>query len=132
MTATAMKEYKTLLAETAPRPIRTEAENELAIQQLEKLADKSKPSVAEQELIGLWTVLIGAFEAKHYSWARKATPAEVLQELMEVNDLKQKDLVNVFGTRSIVSEIVHGKRSFTVSHIKRLAERFNISPEVFF
>jgi HTH-type transcriptional regulator/antitoxin HigA len=132
VTATAMKEYKALLAETVPKPIHTEAENELAIQQLEKLADNSKPSAAEKQLIELLTVLIEAFEDKHYSLARKATPVDVLRELMEVNDLKQKDLVHVFGTPSIVSEVVHGKRSFTIEHIKKLSERFRVSPEIFF
>jgi antitoxin component HigA of HigAB toxin-antitoxin module len=86
VTATALKEYKTLLAETVPRAIHTEAENELAIQQLEKLADSSKPSAAKQRLIELLTVLIEAFEEKHYSLDRRATPAEALRELMEVHD----------------------------------------------
>ena len=44
MIATATKEYKALLAETAPRQIHTESENEVAIQQLEKLTEKRSPS----------------------------------------------------------------------------------------
>jgi HTH-type transcriptional regulator / antitoxin HigA len=34
-----------------------------------------------------------------------ASPLEALQELMRANNLKQKDLVDVFGTPSIVSEV---------------------------
>ena len=132
MTATAMKEYKALLAETAPKPIHTEAENALAIQQLEALADKPRLTAAEQQLAELLTVLIEAFEEKHYSLPRKATPVELLQELMKVNGLQQKDLTNVFGTPSTVSEVIHGKRGLTIEHIKRLSERFKISPELFF
>jgi HTH-type transcriptional regulator/antitoxin HigA len=132
MTATAVKEYKTLLAQSAPRPIHTEAENKLAIQQLEELAGRTKLSVAEKLLMELLTVLVEAFEEEHYPLSRSASPIEVLQELMEANGLRQKDLVDVFATPSIVSEVLHGKRSLTTDHIKRLSQRFNVSPEVFF
>ncbi len=132
MTATAVKEYKTLLARTLPKPIHTETENQLAIRQLEQLAGKTKPSAAERQLMELLTVLIEAFEDEHYPLSRKASPVEVLQELMEVNGLKQKDLTDVFGTPSIVSEVLHRKRSLTTAHIKKLSQRFHISPELFF
>jgi HTH-type transcriptional regulator / antitoxin HigA len=132
MTATAVKEYKTLLAQTAPRPIHTVEENDLAIQQLEELAGRGKLSAAEKQLIELLTVLIEAFEDEHYPLSRSASPVEVLQELMEVNGLKQKDLADVFATPSIVSEVIHGKRGLTTDHIKKLSQRFNVSPELFF
>ena len=132
MTATAVKEYKTLLAEAVPKPIHTEQENELAIQQLEKLAGRNNLSAAEKLFMELLTVLVEAFEEEHYQLSRGASPVEVLQELMEVNGLKQKDLVDVFATPSIASEVIHGKRGLTTDHIKRLSQRFNVSPEVFF
>jgi HTH-type transcriptional regulator/antitoxin HigA len=50
---------------------------------------------------------------------------------MAANDLKQKDLVDIFGTSSIVSEVLHGKRQLTTEHIRRLSERFHVSPELF-
>ena len=55
----------------------------------------------------------------------------VLNELMQANGLKQKDMLDVFGTPSIVSEILHGKRQLTTEHIRRLSRRFHVSPEVF-
>ena len=82
-------------------------------------------------MIELLTVLIEAFEEKHYSFEKRATPIEIMQELMEANNLKQKDLVGVFGTPSIVSEVLHGKRGLTVEHIKKLSQRFKVSPVLF-
>jgi HTH-type transcriptional regulator/antitoxin HigA len=38
----------------------------------------------------------------------------------------------VFGTPSIVSEVLNGKRKLNKDHIKRLSRRFHISPELFF
>ncbi len=51
---------------------------------------------------------------------------------MEAHGLRQKDLVDVFGTESIASEVLHGKRELTKEHIKRLSARFGVSPAVFF
>jgi HTH-type transcriptional regulator/antitoxin HigA len=39
-----------------------------------------------------------------------ASPVEVLRTLMDANDLRQKDLVPIFGSESIVSEVLHKKR----------------------
>jgi plasmid maintenance system antidote protein VapI len=62
----------------------------------------------------------------------RASPIEVLKTLMDANDLRQKDLVPIFGTESIVSEVLHQKRALTVNHIIGLSQRFNVSPAVFF
>ena len=51
---------------------------------------------------------------------------------MEAHGLRQKDLTDIFGTESIASEVLHGKRELTKGHIKRLSVRFGVSPAVFF
>jgi HTH-type transcriptional regulator/antitoxin HigA len=51
---------------------------------------------------------------------------------MQANQLKQKDLLDIFGTPSIISEVLGEKRGLTVEHIRRLSRRFHVSPEVFF
>jgi HTH-type transcriptional regulator/antitoxin HigA len=51
---------------------------------------------------------------------------------MDQLHLRQKDLVDVFGTPSIVSEVLSGKREMNKDHIKRLSQRFHVSPELFF
>src|SRR5207244_4508687 len=61
-----------------------------------------------------------------------ASPLEVLRELVKANNLRQKDLVPEFGTESIVSEVLNGKRELNKDHIEKLSKRFNVSPAVFF
>jgi len=51
---------------------------------------------------------------------------------MDANDLRQKDLVSIFGSESIISEVLHKKRDLNETHIKKLSRRFNFSPAVFF
>ena len=132
MSATAARsEYAALLSSTLPSVIRTEAENERYIALLELLDGKgNRMTVADRRMAELLTLLIEDFEDKHYA-LKASSPLDVLVELMNANGLKQKDLLDVFGTPSIVSEVLHGKRQLTTEHIRRLSRRFRISPEVF-
>ena len=111
--------------------IHSEKENERYLAMLEELDQRSKLSPAEQRLAELLTLLIEDFEEKAYA-LKPAKPIDILNELINANGLKQKDLVDVFGTPSIVSEVLNGKRGLTIEHIKKLSSRFRISPEIFF
>ena len=123
--------YAALLSETRPEVIRDEKQNQAYIRRLEDLTSKKSVTRAEEKLIELLAVLIEDFEAKHYP-VPDASPLAVIRHLMEAHHLRQKDLVDVFGTESIVSEVLHGKRQLTKEHISRLSARFGISPAVFF
>jgi len=130
--ATSRPEYATLLAKTLPAVIHSEEENERYIASLEELDRKpGKLTPAEQRLAELLTLLIEDFEEKHYA-LKPATGIEALEELMEANGLKQKDLVNIFATPSVISEVLNGKRKLTTEHIRKLSRRFRVSPELFF
>ena len=133
MTALAkLPEYATLLAQTLPGVIHSEDENEHFIKILMELEHRSNEwTPAESKLAELLTLLIEKFEEENYQ-LKAATPAEVLTELMDANNLKQKDLVDIFGAESTVSAVINGKRQMTKEHIKRLSVRFHVSPEVFF
>jgi HTH-type transcriptional regulator/antitoxin HigA len=133
MSASAVRsEYASLLTRTLPSVIGSEAENERYISVLEDLDHKgSRMSAAERRLAQLLTLLIEDFEEKHYA-LEAGSALDVLNELMLANNLKQKDLVDVFATPSIVSEVLRGKRKLTTEHIRRLSRRFHVSPEVFF
>ena len=133
MSATAARsEYASLLTSTLPAVIRSEAENERHIAMLEELDRKgSRMSAAERRMAELLTLLIEDFEERHYA-LKAASPIDVLNELMLANGLKQKDLVDVFGTPSIASEVLSGKRRLNAEHIRKLSRRFKVSPEVFF
>jgi HTH-type transcriptional regulator / antitoxin HigA len=125
------KEYQHLLGTSMPRVIRTESENEYYLELLEKLdARGAELTAAERELADLLTLLIEDFEERRYK-LKPSSPVEVLQELLRANGLKQKDLLDVFGTPSIVSEVMRGKRQLTTSHIRKLSQLFHVSPELF-
>lgn len=130
-TSAVRSEYAALLASALPSVIRSEAENERCIRALEELDRKgSRMSAAERRLAELLTLLIENFEEKHYA-LEPADPVTIIEELMSTNGLKQKDLLDIFGTSSIVSEVLNGKRRLTTEHIRRLSRRFHVSADVF-
>jgi HTH-type transcriptional regulator/antitoxin HigA len=131
-TLTVSPEYGALLRKVAPKVIRTEKENEAYTEILYELDQRAKTlTAAENQLSELLTLLIEDFEEKRYQLPR-AKPLEVVRFLMEQHGLLQKDLVDVFGTRSIVSEVLSGKRKLNREQIARLSARFHVSPELFF
>jgi HTH-type transcriptional regulator/antitoxin HigA len=125
------KTYRQLVAEALPRVIHTEEENERHIAELEALHSRERLTPEEEQLADLLMLLIEDFEARYYQ-IRAAKPAEIVRELMDANGLKQEDLLDIFGTRSIASEVLSGKRDLSKTHIEKLSQRFHISPEVFF
>jgi HTH-type transcriptional regulator / antitoxin HigA len=124
------QEYQDLIGRTLPHVIGTEAENAHYLRVLEALDRQPRLTPAQAELAALLTLLIEDFEDRHYA-LKPATPIEHLQELMRAQGLRQKDLVDIFGTPSIVSEVLHGKRALTADHIRRLSARFHVSPALF-
>jgi HTH-type transcriptional regulator / antitoxin HigA len=124
------QEYRDLLGQFMPHVIRTEDENERYIRVLQALAARPRLTGAERAMMDLLTLLIEQFEEAHYALP-PASPIEHVRELMAAQGLKQKDLVGIFPTESIVSEVLHGKRPLTAEHIRRLSARFHVSPALF-
>lgn len=125
-------EYARLLSNTLPSVIHSEAQNEEYLEQVAVLLRREETLTnAEKEFVRLLTLLIEDFEEKNYALP-KAGPLEVIAFLMDQHGLKQKDLTTVFGTKSITSEVLSGKRELNKEQIRRLSERFHVSPELFF
>ena len=125
------EEYSGLLSRTLPHVIHTEEENAYYTAALEALLSSSGRTAEESRLAELLTLLIEDFEDKNYALP-SASPVEIVRHLMESNGLRQIDLVDVFGSPSIASEVLSGKRDLAKGHIERLSHRFNVSPELFF
>jgi HTH-type transcriptional regulator/antitoxin HigA len=55
----------------------------------------------------------------------------VLKTLMEQHQLKQTDFQAEIGSKSMVSRVLSGERQLTADHIRKLSQRFGISPALF-
>lgn len=122
--------YATLLVKHPPRVIRTEAENAHFTGLLEALDARGEAlTSAEKEMAELLTLLIEDFEERSYELP-KASPLEVVRFVMEQHDLRQKDMLDIFGSPSIASEVLSGKRELSKEHIRRLCDRFHLPADL--
>lgn len=126
-----MMTYSELITDALPQVIETEIEYERLLNKAEKLMNLGESLSPDQEkLLKLLVVLIEKYEAEVYP-IQEASPQEVLLELMAARDLKQVDLLPVFGSKGIISEVVHGKRGISKANAIALGNFFHISPAVF-
>ncbi len=62
----------------------------------------------------------------------QTTPHVMLHSLLEQRELKQRDLLPMFGgSRGLTSEVFSGKRAVSKAQAKKLAEFSHVSIEVF-
>src|SRR5579862_5177250 len=113
---------KYALEVSSPTPISSERQHEEYLSVLDKLASKVNPTTEEEKYAQVLLTLVEAYEEEHHS-VPDASPLAVLRALMDANNLRQKDLIAVFGSESIVSEILHKKRDLNKNHIEKLSKR---------
>jgi HTH-type transcriptional regulator/antitoxin HigA len=126
--------YGMLLAETLPRIIETEEENERALEVVERLMRKGEGNLSPEEasLFRLLVRLIEDFEEKAYpEVGTSAVPRDVLAFLMDQQGLKQKDLVDIFSSSGTISQVLNGTREISKAQAKALAAKFHVSAELF-
>ncbi len=125
------KSYGHLLARRLPTVIQNEQENEQMIAELAELDRRHEElSREERAYADLLTVLIEAFEEDSHA-LEGSTPDSRLRSLMEERGLRQRDRLEVFGSRGIASEMVSGKREISKAQAKALAGLFHVPADLF-
>lgn len=125
--------YANLLVEYLPGVIETEAENEKALELVSRLMKKGKGKRSPEEgrLLSLLATLIEDFEEKAYPMGKISNPAFALRTLMDEHELKQMDMVEIFGSQGVVSQVLNGKREISKSQARKLSERFHLPIDMF-
>jgi hypothetical protein len=65
------------------------------------------------------------------SFGSYAIPALTLRELMNEHGLKQTDLLDIFTSPGVVSQVLKGKREISKSQAKKLSEMFRLPIDIF-
>jgi HTH-type transcriptional regulator/antitoxin HigA len=108
--------------------IKSEKEYRAALQRLEEIFDAKKNTSLGDEL-ELLSLLIEQYEKEKYMIAFP-DPIEAIQFRMDQMGYKQKDLAEIIGLKSRVSEILNRKRKLTLDMIRKLHLAMNIPTEV--
>lgn len=125
------EKYGVLLANVLPIVIESDAEHDRVLTIIDGLMSKAELLPEEAKLLNLLVELVSVYEDKIYEPIEKGVPHEILRFLVEENDMKQKELLPIFGSEGIISEVLNGKRGITAKHARLLGEFFKVSPELF-
>lgn len=125
------RKYGRLCADAVPKVIESDEEFNRMVQKMEDLDRKENPTPEEEALSALLARLIEDYDDRKFALP-DVPPFKVVLHLMEQKGLRQADMLSIFGSRSIASEVLNGKREPSKNHIRRLAEFFHVSPAAFF
>ena len=121
--------YRKLVASALPAVVETEAENERLLAIIEPMMSREL-TPEEEKLFDLLVKLVEDFEERYYPMG-ESSPTEMLKFLMEQRGLRQRDIVHLFGSSGVASEVINGKRAISKNQAKALAKFFRVSPELF-
>lgn len=127
----ALRDYRRLRSTVPVGPLRRRRDYERALSTLDAVLDaigdaEHHPLADLAETI---SVFVERYEQEHFAQAN-AQPVDVLRFLMDQHGLRQSDLREI-GSQGVVSEILAGRRSLNARQVRRLSERFGVSPAVF-
>jgi HTH-type transcriptional regulator/antitoxin HigA len=110
------------------KPIRTEADYEAALAEVEQLFE-AIPGTPEGDRLEILTTLVEAYEGKHYP-IPLPDPIEAIFYYLESRGLSRRDLEPYLGSRARVSEVLNRKRPLSLEMIRRLHNGLRIPAEV--
>ena len=109
-------------------PIRNEKDYQKALDRLEVIFDAKKGTKRGDEL-EILSILIDRYENENFPIGMP-DPIEAIKFRMEQIGMKQKDLAEVVGFKSRVSDILNKKRKLTLDMIRKLNTTLHIPTEV--
>ena len=110
------------------KPIRTEADYEAALEEIERLWGAAYGS-PEGDKLDILVTLVEAYEEKHHP-IPPPDPIEAILHHIESQGLSRSELEPYIGSRIRVSEILNRKRPLTLNMIRELQSGLGISAEV--
>jgi HTH-type transcriptional regulator/antitoxin HigA len=117
---------------TRPHVLRTEEEYDEAVRVLDELLDRDPEVGTEQhDLLEFLSVLIEAYEAKHYPDEMFATtPQDVVDFVLQQKGMQRADLAEIIGGKSRVSEFFAGKRELSRLQIRTLRDLLGVPADL--
>lgn len=110
------------------KPIRTEADYEAALQEIDRVwgAPYGSP---EGDKLDVLVTLVEAYEAKHHP-IPPPDPIEAILHYMESQGLTRRDLEPYLGSRARVAEILNRRRALSLNMIRKLQCGLGIAADI--
>lgn len=122
--------YLELIMECPLASIKSESQLAMAQAMMDRLLTQGKLDDGEEMYLDALSDLVAAYEDVHYPIA-PASDADMLRHLMEAKGVTQVELHRQTGIpKSTISEILAGKKPFSKTLIRTLADCFKVDTSV--
>lgn len=123
-------EYRDLLVEFLPHPIRSDADYRRAVAQLEQLMEP-RPRAARSQLIEVLATLIERYESRDYP-TPEHDPADTLKHLLKTRGVSAAVVAKATGIPpSTMSSVLAHRRGISKVNAVKLGAYFGVSASVF-
>lgn len=110
------------------KPIRTRADHERALGEIERLMGAKRGS-SQADRLEVLAALVAAYEATH-DRIDLPEPIEAIEAHMEERGLGQADLARLLSSRSLASAILNRKRPMSLSVIRKISTTWDIPTDI--
>lgn len=113
-----------------PHVLRNAREHRAAVKEIDELLDADpRKGTAEYDRLEFLSVLVEAYEEEHYPMD-DVDPQEIVEFMLEQQGKSRRDLAEILGGRSRVSEFFSRKRRLSIEQIKRLRDELGIPADL--
>ncbi|MBR0752529.1 transcriptional regulator [Bradyrhizobium jicamae] len=111
-------------------PIRTKADYEAAIAEIERLWN-AEPGTDDGDKLDILATLVERYENEHWPIdTSRVDPVDLLNYLVTDAGHTQAELAELLGSRSRASEVLNRKRALTVEMIHRISTEWKVPAEL--
>lgn len=126
------KSYEALCKLLLPRPIHDEVDYSNVAEVTDAMTLWSKTFTRDQaDYFDLLCSLMEDYDSENVKWP-PVNGCEMLQHLLDEHGLVAADLSRILGgSRNLGAMILRGERNLTLAHVRKLADHFKVSAELF-
>jgi len=123
---------KTVIDMPAPRLLRTEAEYDAAVTEIDRLLDLDpRPYNEEYDRLEMLSLLVEDYDARNHPIDDSdLTPQDAVDFMLEQKGMSRADLAEIMGGRSRVSDFFNGKRELSKGQIAALRDKLGIPADL--
>jgi len=137
-TRTAIKErlpgrFEELVRLMPPQAVMDDVHLDNALEMIDRLMAAGKLTKGQELYLETLVQLVEAYETdRHAVDTSDLSGLDSLRHLMKENGMSASGLARLLGVHpSMGSKILRGERSLTVDHVRKLAARFKVGPQLF-
>jgi len=125
--------FEDLVELMPPRALMDNVHYENTVEMIDHLMASGKLTKGQELYMETLVQLVEAYEAQHHAIDTTGLSGiDALRQLLAANDMNASDLARLLEVHaSMGSKILKGERSLTVEHLRKLADRFKVRPELF-